>query len=83
MARMIASIMPRQFQAEMHQCGRSDHLGLYLIDILKLLIWDAAEAFQKRLRDLCDRAIEAEGKSATILTKAKHRVEQLIEQAIQ
>ncbi len=72
-----------QMQVEMHQRGSSGQLELYPLDIRKFLVWAAPEDFQLEIRRLHDVAALAERESHMLLARAKVRVEQLIEEAIQ
>ncbi|MCF8075088.1 MAG: restriction endonuclease subunit S [Desulfotignum sp.] len=72
-----------QLQVEMHQRGSSGQLELYPFDIRKFLVWVAPESLQKEIRKLYDQAIENERRSKKLIAQAKHRVEELIEQAVE
>jgi restriction endonuclease S subunit len=71
-----------QMQVEMHQRGSSGQIELYPFDIRKFQIWEAPDSVQKEIRKLYDRGAAAEAKSKQLLTEAKARVEQLIEEAV-
>lgn len=72
-----------QMQVEMHQRGTSGQLELYPFDIRKFLVWNAPADFQREIRDLHDKAAAAAAESKRLLERAKARVEQLIETAVQ
>jgi type I restriction enzyme M protein len=71
-----------QLQVDMHQRGTSGQLELYPFDIRKFLVWAAPEALQKEIRSLYEQAAASEQRSKKLLSQAKTRVEQLIEEVV-
>lgn len=72
-----------KLQVEQHQRGSSGQLELYPFDIRKFYVWVAPQSIQQEIRTLYDNANDAAQKSKQRLSKAKSRVEKLIEQGAQ
>jgi restriction endonuclease S subunit len=72
-----------KLQVEKYQRGSSGQLELYPFDIRKFQVWEAPQPIQQEIRRLYDQATESARQSKQLLDRAKSRVEQLIEEAVQ
>lgn len=79
---LVLSSVVGSFQTEKYARG-STQAELYPSDIAKFILPIIAQDKQRQIGDLVRRSLEAQDKSRCLLTQAKRRVEELIEEAIE
>jgi N-6 DNA Methylase len=69
-----------QLQIERHIRGSSGQIEIYPYDIGKIVVWDAPEETQRRIREAILKSFDQERKATDLLERAKRAVEFAIEE---